>query len=160
MKCPFCKSRELKVTDSREAHEANAIRRRRECLVCNQRFTTFETVELQTLQVKKRDGRFQDFEGEKILTGIVKAVRHTRVSRQQAQEIASKLVDRFIQNELTTIDSREIGEQVMAELKELDCIAYIRFACEYRRFRDVGELMEAIRSVQEEPMLQGEKLCH
>lgn len=147
MKCPFCHHGELKVTDSRNAPDQNAIRRRRECLSCSQRFTTFETVEL-VCQVHKRDGRYEDFQQEKILDGLLTACRHTRVSREQALLLTTNLVRELMERGLRTISSREIGEMVMIELKKLDSIAYIRFACEYRRFGEVDELVDLIKSIE------------
>jgi transcriptional repressor NrdR len=138
----------LRVTDSRDANEANAIRRRRECCDCSRRFTTFETIEMAPLQVRKRDGRYQDFDAEKLLHGIVKACRHTHISREQALSIAHKISSELLQNSISSVTSKEIGDRVMDELKALDSIAYIRFACEYRRFKDVDELMDAIRCIQ------------
>lgn len=146
MKCPFCGSEELKVTDSRNALDANAIRRRRECLKCTRRFTTFETVEL-TIQVCKRDGLYEDFQEEKLLAGLEAACRHTRVSHEQVRSLASRITSEMMQRQVREISTKEIGEIVMKYLKTMDTIAYIRFACVYRRFRDIGELMEAIQSI-------------
>ncbi|MCH9609175.1 MAG: Transcriptional repressor NrdR [Chlamydiales bacterium] len=149
MKCPFCGFGELKVTDSRNALDVNAIRRRRECLNCNCRFTTFETVEL-ILQVKKRDGLYEDFQEQKLISGLDSACRHTCVSHAQVRTLASTIVAELMQQQLREITSREIGEIAMKYLKTMDTIAYIRFACVYRRFKDIGELMEAIHSVTPE----------
>lgn len=147
MKCPFCAHEELKVTDSRNAVEANAIRRRRECLKCNRRFTTFETVEL-TMQVLKRDCRYEDFQEQKLMNGIEAACRHTRVSHEQVRALASRITSELLQRQVREISTKEIGEIVMKYLKGMDFIAYIRFACVYRRFKDIGELMEAIHSIE------------
>lgn len=157
MKCPYCGHEELKVTDSRNALEANAIRRRRECLNCSRRFTTFETVEL-TLQVHKRDGRYEEFIEQKLINGLDAACRHTRISHEQVRALASRIVSELMGRQVREISTKEIGEIVMKYLKTIDTIAYIRFACVYRRFKDIGELMEAIQSVgdQEKEM---EKLC-
>lgn len=146
MKCPYCGSEELKVTDSRNAVDANAIRRRRECLRCNRRFTTFEMVEL-TIQVKKRNGCYEDFQEQKLIQGLEAACRHTSVSLDQVKTIASKVTIELMEMPTREISSKEIGEIVMKYLKSMDTIAYIRFACVYRRFKDIGELMEAIHSV-------------
>ncbi len=152
MKCPFCAYPELKVTDSRNALDVNAIRRRRECLGCNRRFTTFETVEL-VLQVKKRDGCYEDFQEQKLISGLNAACRHTCISHDQVRALASKIVGDLMERQAQEISSREIGEIVMKYLKTMDTIAYIRFACVYRRFRDIGELMEAIHSAS--PAISG-----
>ena len=149
MKCPYCGCVELKVTDSRNAVDANAIRRRRACLGCHQRFTTFEMVEL-TFQVKKRDGCYEDFQEQKLIQGLEAACRHTSVSLDQVQLIAAKVTAELMEMPTREISSKEIGEIVMKYLKSMDTIAYIRFACVYRRFKDIGELMEAIHSVTPE----------
>lgn len=146
MKCPFCGYAESKVTDSRNALELNAIRRRRECLSCTRRFTTFETVEL-ILQVKKRDGCYEDFSEQKLVNGLNAACRHTCISHEQVRALATKVVGELMEQQVREISSKEIGENVMKYLKKMDTIAYIRFACVYRRFKDIGELMEAIHSV-------------
>lgn len=148
MKCPFCRSSELKVTDTRETPDSLAIRRRRECLHCRKRFTTFETIETQYLQVQKRDGRFQDFELQKIRTGIEKSCRHTIVSAEQALKIALEIQSELMSRPQETVTSREIGDMVMDALRGLDSIAYIRFACEYRRFKDINELVETIEAIE------------
>ncbi len=147
MKCPFCGSEELKVTDSRNALDANAIRRRRECLDCSRRFTTFETIEL-TIQVRKRDGLYEDFEEEKLTSGLEAACRHTRVSYEQVRALASKITSELMSRQVREVSTKEIGEIVMKYVKTMDTIAYIRFACVYRRFKDIGELMEAIQSIE------------
>jgi transcriptional repressor NrdR len=148
VKCPFCQKGELKVTDSRNQADHNAVRRRRECLACERRFTTFEIIEL-AMQVLKRDGRYEDFKREKLVEGLLAACRHTRVSREQVHSVASHLTAQLMEQHGKTISSRELGEMVMAELREFDHIAYIRFACEYRRFREVDELVDLIRSIEE-----------
>lgn len=147
MKCPFCGNEELKVTDSRNALDANAIRRRRECLNCNRRFTTFETIEL-TIQVRKRDGLYEDFQEDKLISGLEAACRHTRISHEQVRNLASKITGELMEHQVREITTKEIGETVMKYLKTMDTIAYIRFACVYRRFKDIGELMEAIQSIE------------
>lgn len=146
MKCPYCQHEELKVTDSRDAPEMNAIRRRRECLNCERRFTTFETIEL-TAQVKKRDGTYEDFQQKKIINGLDAACRHTTISHDQIIELASKITTELLLEQSQEISTKEIGELVMKYLQTLDPIAYIRFACVYRRFKDIGELIEAIETI-------------
>lgn len=146
MRCPFCNFEELKVTDSRNAVEQNAIRRRRECLQCNKRFTTFETLDL-TIQVHKRDGRYEDFNQEKLIRGMDSACRHTRISHDQVRTIAAQIAADLTERQIREIETTELGEIVMKYLKELDTIAHIRFACVYRRFKVVGELMDEIQSI-------------
>jgi transcriptional repressor NrdR len=146
MRCPFCNHEESKVTDSRNCLEQNAIRRRRECLECEKRFTTFETVDL-TIQVHKRDGRYEDFLQEKIIRGLDAACRHTRISHDQVRTMASQIMTDLMERQVREIETTELGEIVMNHLKEMDTIAYIRFACVYRRFKDVDELMDEIQSI-------------
>ncbi|MCB1181329.1 MAG: transcriptional repressor NrdR [Chlamydiia bacterium] len=147
MKCPYCNHEELKVTDSRNAVDVNAIRRRRECLKCSRRFTTFETVEL-VMQVHKRDGRYEDFQEIKLMNGLLAACRHSRVSHEEARVLSDKITRDLMERHSKVVSTKEIGETVMKYLKTMDTIAYIRFACVYRRFKDIDELMEAITSVQ------------
>lgn len=143
MRCPFCGAEESKVTDSRNASDSNAIRRRRECLKCLRRFTTFETVDL-VVQVKKRDGKYQDFQLEKLINGLDAACRHTRISHDQVVAIASDVTQEIMEMQVKEIDTLTIGEIIMKRLKRLDTVAYVRFACVYRRFKDKDELMSAI----------------
>ncbi len=147
MKCPFCSHEELKVTDSRNTAEMNAIRRRRECLGCQRRFTTFETIEL-TVEVKKRDGRYEDFQQQKLIKGLEAACRHTTISHEQVITIASKITGDVMQRQVREITTTELGDMVTKHLQGLDPIAYIRFACVYRRFKDVEELMDAIQAIK------------
>ncbi len=146
MRCPFCNHEESKVTDSRNAAESNAVRRRRECLKCLRRFTTFETIDL-TIQVQKRDGSYQDFAQEKLIKGLDAACRHTRVSHDQVRAMAYKIASDLMERQVREVKTSELGEIVMEHLRVLDMIAYIRFACVYRRFKDVDELMDAIEDV-------------
>lgn len=147
MKCPFCHHEELKVIDSRDAPEMNAIRRRRECLECLRRFTTFETIEL-TVQVHKRDGRYEDFQQQKLIKGLDAACRHTTVSHDQVIALAAQITGDLLQRQIREISTTELGEIVMKQLQALDPIAFIRFACVYRRFRKVDELVDAIQSIK------------
>lgn len=146
MRCPFCDHSELKVTDSRDTSEISAIRRRRECLRCLKRFTTFETIEL-TVQVKKRDGTYEDFQQQKLLNGLLAACHRTKISREQVLALASKITSQLLQNQSKEIQTLEIGDRVMSCLKELDEIAYIRFACVYSRFQDLTDLEDAIKRI-------------
>jgi len=147
MRCPYCHHDELKVTDSRNAAELNAIRRRRECLRCSSRFTTFETVEL-AIQVHKRDGRYEDFSQQKLITGMLAACQHTTISRDQVIALVAKISSELAQRNQRSVSSCELGEMVMRHLQQLDGIAYIRFACVYRRFKEVGEFVDLIKSME------------
>lgn len=157
MKCPFCHHEELKVTDSRNASEVNAIRRRRECLQCLRRFTTFETIDL-TVQVHKRDGRYEDFQQQKLINGLDAACRHTTISHDQVIALASKITDDLMQRQVREVSTTELGKIVMQHLQSLDPIAYIRFACVYRRFKDIDELMDAIHCIQPKDDTNGNKI--
>lgn len=147
MKCPFCQHEDLKVTDSRDAAELNAVRRRRECLQCLRRFTTFETIEL-TIQVHKRSGIYEDFQQLKLMNGIAAACRHTKISYDQVIRIATEITHDLMQRQLREISAKELGEIAMRHLQALDPIAYIRFACVYKRFKDLRELEEAMQTIQ------------
>ncbi len=151
MKCPYCSHEEHKVTDSRNASETNAIRRRRECLSCKRRFTTFETADL-ILQVKKRDGSYEDFDPQKLIGGLDAACRHTRISREEVRHLAAKVLAELPEHFSQEVSSKEIGEIVMKKLQTLDAVAYIRFACIYCRFKEVGEVMHAIDSTKKEKL--------
>jgi len=148
MLCPFCNHHDSKVTDSRDAVEQNAIRRRRECLNCQKRFTTFETVDL-TIQVHKRDGRYEDFHQDKLIKGLDAACRHTRISHDQVLILASQITADLMEQQVREISTTELGEIVMRKLKQLDTVAYIRFACVYRRFKDMDELIGEIQSISD-----------
>jgi transcriptional repressor NrdR len=143
MRCPFCGNEESKVTDSRNGADSRTIRRRRECLKCMRRFTTFESIDL-TIQVKKRDGKYQEFQIEKLIRGLDAACRHTRISHDQVRALASDIMQTIFERGIREIDSLEIGEILMDKLKVLDTVAYVRFACVYRRFKDRDELMHAL----------------
>lgn len=147
MRCPFCQHQELKVTDSRDASEVNAIRRRRECLNCLRRFTTFETMEL-SLQVHKRDGRYEEFQQQKLINGLDAACRHTTISHDQVIAIAAQITSELMQAQVREISTTELGDMVMKQLQGLDPIAYIRFACVYHRFKKIDELTDAIQAIQ------------
>ena len=149
VKCPYCDSDDLKVTDSRNASDTNAIRRRRECLKCGLRFTTFETIEL-SLQVHKRDGEWQDFDKNKLIRGVTAASHHTKISRDEVSALAAQIMRELMQRHNQQIEAVELGEMVMQALKKMDWVAYIRYACVYRRFKELNEVMEAIRSVQDD----------
>lgn len=162
MRCPFCSHEESKVTDSRNATEVNAVRRRRECLKCLKRFTTFETVDL-TFQVKKRDGRYEDFQQEKLARGIDLACRHTSISHEQVRALATKITADLMERQVREIDTTEIGKIVMGHLQGMDQIAYIRFACVYRRFKHMEELKDVIENMSldhpESSSATKEELC-
>lgn len=138
------------MTDSRDAAELNAVRRRRECLGCGERFTTFETVDV-SLQVLKRDGRYEDFQQSKLIAGLEAACHRTKISHSEVRQIASSIATDLTTQGIREITSQELGQMVMERLRKRDCIAYIRFACVYRRFKDIDELVEAIQTIDDTP---------
>ncbi|MCX6994790.1 MAG: transcriptional regulator NrdR [Chlamydiae bacterium] len=154
MKCPFCTHDELKVTDSRNTPELNAIRRRRECLGCGRRFTTFETVEL-NLQVHKRDGRFEDFSQQKLIDGLDAACRHTQMSSEQIKALVARIMGDLMAKQTKEIATRELGEIVMQHLRLMDPIAYIRFACVYKRMKKIDQLIAVIDTIRAKDDEQG-----
>ena len=147
MNCPYCGFKEDKVVDSRATSGNTAIRRRRECLKCGQRFTTYEYIEDVSLMVIKKDGRRQSFDRKKILTGIIKACEKRPISVEKMEEIVTG-VERTIQKKSDReVSSRLIGELVTEKLKLLDDVAYVRFASVYRQFQDVSEFMKALSEI-------------
>lgn len=144
MRCIYCGHEESKVLDSRSTDETNSIRRRRECLNCGRRFTTYETVETVPILVVKKDGSRQPFNIEKIRAGMIKACEKRPVSIAQIDEMASD-IEKQIQNSLRQeVSSQEIGEMIMTKLKAVDEIAYVRFASVYRQFKDVTNFIKLI----------------
>jgi len=146
MQCPYCHHIETKVTDSRDTG-VFTIRRRRECLDCGKRFTTYEYVEMQPLYVVKKDGRREKFDRNKIKNGILKAIEKRPVKHSQLEEILDKIEEKIRRNGSEEINSKDIGEYVMDSLKELDHVAYIRFASVYRSFTDVSSFEEEIKNL-------------
>jgi len=152
MRCPYCGCKEDKVVDSRATQEEAAIRRRRECLECGKRFTTYEYVEEVSLLVVKKDGRREHFDRKKILSGIIKACEKRPISIEKMEEVVTQ-VERAIQKKYEReVPAEKIGEIVIEKLKSLDDVAYVRFASVYRQFKDVGQFMEEL-----EDMLNKEK---
>ena len=150
MKCPFCGDQESKVVDSRRSEDGNSIRRRRECLACLRRFTTYEIVESLPVIVVKRDGSRQNFDRNKILNSMLRAFDKRKVDMADLERITTE-IEQAIQNTLDRqISSDKIGEMVMARLKPIDEVAYIRFASVYRRFQDVSGFIHEINKFLEE----------
>ena len=147
MRCPYCGEIEDRVVDSRESRGSETIRRRRECLICKRRFTTYEKVEEIAFKVVKNDGTRQDFDREKLLRGLEKAVQKRRVSPQQLAQIVDEVEGLLSDREEREMSTRDIGAFVMERLRELDQVAYVRFASVYRRFEDVGEFMEELKTL-------------
>ena len=145
MKCPNCGCTESKVLDSRSTEEGLAIRRRRECLECQKRFTTYERVEEIPLMVVKKDGSRQVFDRSKILNGIVRACEKRPVSLSQMENTTSEIETELMNLGQSEITSDQIGNVVMEKLKNLDEVAYVRFASVYRQFKDVGTFMAELK---------------
>ena len=149
MECPYCKHLETKVTDSRDTG-AFTIRRRRECLKCNKRFTTYEYIELTPVYIKKKDGRLEKYDRNKIKNGIVKALEKRPVSHDKIEEILEKIEEKIRRTGKEEIPSKIIGEYVMEQLKEVDHVAYIRFASVYRQFTDVSSFEKEVKNLIEQ----------
>ena len=144
MKCPYCGYSESTVLDSRPADEGSSIRRRRECLACQQRFTTYELIERLPLVVVKRDGSRQSFDKVKLINGMVRACEKRPVSLQTLEQIADEIEQELQSNLEREISTVAIGEMVMARLKDVDEVAYVRFASVYRSFKDINTFMEEL----------------
>ncbi|MDX1403897.1 MAG: transcriptional regulator NrdR [Woeseiaceae bacterium] len=149
MHCPFCNSEETKVIDSRLAGEGRQIRRRRQCLECNERFTTFETAELVMPRLVKRDDTRQPFDETKLRNSMVRALEKRPVPADEFEQAVGRLLHKLRTMGEREVPSRLVGELVMEELRELDEVAYVRFASVYRSFQDVTEFQEEIDRLQE-----------
>ena len=149
MHCPFCGHEETKVIDSRLAGDGRQVRRRRECLDCSERFTTFESPELVMPRLIKRDDTREPFDEAKLRSGIVRALEKRPVSAERIEESISRIIHRLQTMGEQEIPARKVGEMVMQELQEVDEVAYVRFASVYRSFQDVTEFQDEIRRLQE-----------
>lgn len=152
MRCPFCGHTEDKVVDSRESREGESIRRRRECLACGRRFTSYERVEEVPIVVVKKDGRREPFEAHKLMKGLNLACQKRPVPLARLEELVKDIQARLMERPDREIRSRELGEMVMDELKGLDQVAYVRFASVYRDFKDLPDFVKAL-----EGLARGEK---
>ncbi|HLG22845.1 MAG TPA: transcriptional regulator NrdR [Candidatus Manganitrophaceae bacterium] len=147
MQCPFCDHIEDKVVDSRLSKEGEVIRRRRECLNCQRRFTTYERVEEIFPMVIKKDGRREPFDRQKILSGLKKACEKRPVSVDLLESVVTRIEKKVQELGETEVESRAIGEEVMRQLHELDQVAYVRFASVYREFKDVNQFMSELKGL-------------
>lgn len=147
MKCPYCGYYETKVVDSRPVDEGTTIRRRRECIKCHERFTTYEKIESIPLMVVKKDGRRETFDRNKILNGLRKATEKRPVSMDSLEKIVEEIEKELYSLMKKEITSENIGEMVMERLKSLDEVAYVRFASVYRQFKDVNTFMEELNKL-------------
>lgn len=150
MRCPFCQDPENKVIDSRESQEGSVIRRRRECLGCKRRFTTYERVEELMPLIAKKDGRREAYDREKLLSGLKKACEKRPVSMEQLENLADEVERKLQEMGEKEVPSSLLGEELMKRLHELDEVAYVRFASVYRSFRDISEFMTELKDLIEE----------
>jgi len=150
VKCPFCDELEDKVVDSRMAKEGEVIRRRRECLGCKRRYTTYERVDEILPMVVKKDGRRESFDRVKILAGLKKACEKRPISTATIEAVTDRIEKRIQAMGETEIESRIVGEELMKELHQLDQVAYVRFASVYREFKDIDQFMDELRTLAQQ----------
>ena len=150
MRCPFCSHPESKVIDSRPAEEGSSIRRRRECLACRKRFTTYETMECLPIMVVKKDGSRQSFDRNKVMAGLIRACEKRPVPYSTLEVMVAE-IEQVLQNKMEReISSAEIGELVMERLKKIDEVSYVRFASVYRQFRDINTFLSELTKLLED----------
>lgn len=147
MRCPKCGHMDDKVLDSRSSRDGSAVRRRRECLACNQRFTTYEEIVRDELRVVKRDGRREELSRAKLMNGVLRACEKRPVTPVQIEELVDSVLDEVAQTSDVEVTTDAIGEKVMARLEKLDEVAYVRFASVYRRFRDVNQFLSEVEGL-------------
>jgi transcriptional repressor NrdR len=150
MHCPFCNALDTKVIDSRLVADGNQVRRRRECITCAERFTTFETAELVMPRLIKQNGEREPFNEDKLRSGMLKALEKRPVSAEQVEEAMSRINHRLRASGEREVPSKMVGELVMEELRRLDEVAYVRFASVYRRFKDLNEFREEIDRISQD----------
>jgi transcriptional repressor NrdR len=155
MHCPYCSAQDTRVIDSRLSGEGDQVRRRRECLECKERFTTFEVVELNLPRIIKSDGSREPFSEDKLRAGMLRALEKRPVSSDAIEAAVNRIKTKLQRNGDRESPSRLIGEAVMEELQKLDHVAYVRFASVYRSFQDVNEFRRVIESLEEEPRETG-----
>jgi len=148
MRCPYCREDNTQVVDTRENEDGDTVRRRRRCLACDKRFTTYERVELQLPLVVKKNGSRVDYDREKLKSSMMLALRKRPVTSESVENALDRIEEKLVQLAEREVASDRVGELVMRELKKLDKVAYIRFASVYRNFEDVEEFSEAIREVK------------
>ncbi len=149
MKCPYCKNTSNRVVDSRTAEDGTSIRRRRECMKCGRRFTTYEVIEKLPLMVVKHDGRREAFDREKIRQGIIRSCEKRNISMERINTLVHDIEIEIRNTMEQEVPSSEIGELVMKKLRDFDGVAYIRFASVYRKFDDIGNFLEELKAMQE-----------
>jgi len=151
MKCPYCRSLDSKVIDSRMTKEGNAVRRRRECLDCKHRFTTYERIEEIPLVLIKKDGRRETFDRNKVLSGMKKACQKRNISINTLEQFVDELERELQEMGEKELPASVVGEQVMKKLQELDDVAYVRFASVYQEFKDVNDFMSELKDLLDPP---------
>ena len=147
MRCPKCSAKDDRVIDSRSSRDGKLIRRRRECLKCGKRFTTYEEIHRERLRIQKRDGQYEEFDRAKLLTGIEKACEKRPISAAQIESLSEAVVSELESEFGREVPSRVLGEHVMRHLRKLDEVAYVRFASVYRQFRDAEQFIDEIRQL-------------
>jgi transcriptional repressor NrdR len=150
LRCPACGHEDDKVVDSRSVRDGQGVRRRRECIACNERFTTYEFIEKTPVLVVKKDGRREPYAREQFLSGLIKACEKRPISRGQLEDLLDEVENELFRDGRTEVPSRELGEAAMDHLQKLDEVAYVRFASVYRSFRDVNQFMEELRTLLQE----------
>ena len=148
MRCPYCSHEEDKVVDSRTSKEGRAVRRRRECLNCTRRFTTYEYIENISLTIIKNDQRREPYERQKLMSGLTSACKKRPVSVKKIESIVDKIENQIEKMSRNEVPSSEIGKMVMAELYSLDEVAYVRFASVYRKFKDISEFISEVKEIE------------
>ncbi len=157
MRCPFCVSEDTRVIDSRLAEDGDAVRRRRECTACGERFTTLERASLRMPQIIKSDGKHEAFDENKLRAGILRALEKRPVDAEAVESAIHRIQHEMLTSGEREILSRQVGEWVMRELNELDQVAYVRFASVYRSFQDVDEFSEEVKRLQNQPNATAKK---
>lgn len=146
MKCPYCKADDTRVVDSREGKDGFSVRRRRECVECKKRFTTYERIQHAEVLVVKKDGRREEFDRNKIISGMRRACEKRPISTETIEDFATSLEKELMERGEREIPSEEIGERLIARLYEIDEVAYVRFASVYRSFKDVNQFVEEVHT--------------
>ena len=150
MRCPKCGCQDDKVIDSRASREGATIRRRRQCLKCEHRFTTYEEIEHQGLMIIKRDGRREEFSKDKLLSGLKKACQKRPISPKVIEDLVESIVDKITDKHEREVPGEEIGKLVMAGLREIDDVAYVRFASVYRRFQEATDFVQEVKKLEKD----------
>lgn len=151
MRCPFCNAEDTSVINSRVSEEGDRVRRRRQCIVCGKRFTTYETIELRLPQIVKQNGNRTEFSRNKLLTGFLRALHKRPVPTEAVDAAIERIIQQLLNSGAREVSSRSIGELVMQELYNMDKVAYIRFASVYKSFQDIDDFQDVIKEVQEIP---------